>query len=66
MDKEDEKTQVLLTDRSKLIELINRLLDNILAATSEMTKGNSKFHAKKVPAMGVGDYLIRREFLTQA
>lgn len=66
MDKEDPKTQVLLTDRNKLIELINRLLENILAATSEMAKGSSKFHAKKVPAMSVGDYLTRRELVTQA
>ena len=57
MDAEEKKGTQLLTDRSKLIELINKLLEDILAATTEMPKGNSKFHAKAIPAMPVGEYL---------
>jgi hypothetical protein len=59
MDAEGKKNQNLLNDRAKLIELIYRLLEDILATTSEMPKGNSKFHAKQVPAMSVRDYLSR-------
>lgn len=65
MDAEIKQPQGLLTDRAKLIELIYRLLEDILATTSEMPKGSSKFHAKQVPAMSVRDYLSRRCMLTQ-
>lgn len=54
-----------MQDRTKLIELIYRLLEDILATTSEMPKGNSKFHAKQVPAMSVRDYLSRSTLVTQ-
>lgn len=65
MDAETKAPQTLLTDRVKLIELIYRLLEDILATTSEMPKGNSKFHAKQVPTMSVRDYLSRTCFPTQ-
>jgi hypothetical protein len=64
MDTEGKKNQNLLNDRAKLIELIYRLLEDILATTSEMPKGNSKFHAKQVPAMSVRDYLSRIRLIT--
>lgn len=64
MDAEGKKNQNLLNDRAKLIELIYRLLEDILATTSEMPKGNSKFHAKQVPAMSVRDYLSRISLIT--
>jgi len=57
MDAEEKKESQLLTDRPKLIELINKLLEDILMATADMPKGNSKFHAKAIPAMPVGEYL---------
>jgi hypothetical protein len=64
MDAEGKKNQNLLNDRAKLIELIYRLLEDILATTSEMPKGNTKFHAKQVPAMSVRDYLSRIRLIT--
>lgn len=64
MDAEAKKNQNLLNERAKLIELIYRLLEDILATTSEMPKGNSKFHAKQVPAMSVCDYLSRTRLIT--
>jgi hypothetical protein len=64
MDTEGKKNQNLLNDRAKLIELIYRLLEDILVTTSEMPKGNSKFHAKQVPAMSVRDYLSRIRLIT--
>lgn len=65
MHAEGKPTEKLLTDRVKLIELIYKLLEDILATTSEMPKGNSKFHAKQVPAMSVRDYLSRTSPVTQ-
>lgn len=59
MDAGEKKSQQLLEDRPKLISLINKLLLDILAATTDMPRGNSKFHAKQAPAMPMGDYLIR-------
>lgn len=63
MNAEIKQPENLLNDRTKLIELIYRLLEDILATTSEMPKGNSKFHAKQVPAMSVRDYLSRSSLL---
>lgn len=65
MNAEVKQPQSLLSDRAKLIELIYRLLEDILVTTSEMPKGSSKFHAKQVPAMPVRDYLSRSSLLTQ-
>lgn len=65
MDAEAKQTQQLLSDRAKLIELIYKLLEDILATTSDMPKGNSKFHAKQIPAMSVRDYLSRNCNATQ-
>jgi hypothetical protein len=65
MNAEIKQPENLLNDRTKLIELIYRLLEDILATTSEMPKGNSKFHAKQVPAMSVRDYLSRSSLLTK-
>lgn len=60
MDVEPGVNEKLLTSREKLIELIDRLLEDILEATKDMGKGNSKFHAKQIPAMSVLDYLTRK------
>lgn len=49
----------LLANRDKLIELINRLLQDILHTTNDMPKGNSKFHAKSIPSVAIQDYLTR-------
>lgn len=65
MDAEEKKDSQLLNDRLKLIQLINKLLEDILTATIEMPKGNSKFHAKTIPAMPIGEYLQRKNELIQ-
>lgn len=62
---EGKTTDKLLTDRTKLVELIYKLLEDIMVTTSDMPKGNSKFHAKQVPAMSVRDYLSRSCLVTQ-
>lgn len=49
----------LLANRDKLIELINRLLQDILNTTADLPKGNSKFHAKSKPSVAIQDYLTR-------
>lgn len=59
MDLETEVNEQLLSSREKLIELIDRLLEDIIEATKGMGKGNSKFHAKQIPAMPVLNYLTR-------
>lgn len=65
MDAEEKKAPELLSDRAKLIKLINKLLEDILAATMDMPKGNSKFHAKHMPSLAVGDYLQSTKASTQ-
>lgn len=59
MDAEVKNPSNLLDDRDKLISLIKKLLEDILAATVDMPKGSSKFHAKQIPTLPVGSYLTR-------
>lgn len=65
MDSEPGANEQLLGNRDKLIGLIDRLLEDILEATKQMQRGNSKFHAKQVPAMAILDYLKRRYRMKQ-
>lgn len=57
MDPEETSPTILLQDRNKLIGLINRLLEDIMEATNSLGKGNSSFHAVKIPSMVVKEYL---------
>ena len=58
MDPEEEQeVRGLLENRERLIGLIYKLIRDILECTRGMESGGTKFHAAKVPAMGVKDYL---------
>jgi hypothetical protein len=56
----------LLGDSGVLIELIDKLLTDILQDTRQLERGSSAFHCKEVPAISVGDYLRRTPLPTQA
>lgn len=56
----------MLGDRLLLVELIARLLTDILADTRSLQRGSSPFHCKEAPAISVSDYLKRNQSATQA
>lgn len=56
----------MLSDKLVLVELIARLLTDILADTRQLPRGSSPFHCKETPAISVSDYLKRTPSTTQA
>lgn len=52
-----ERVASVLEDKGVLIDLIDKLLTDILGETREMEKGSSAFHCGQPPAISVGDYL---------
>ena len=63
MDPEESDYNSLLENRAKLIQLIHRLLEEILGNTRNLNKGSSKFHSAKIPNMAVRDYLESRQYV---
>lgn len=61
--KEERIPEGLLENRDKLIELINRLLQDILNTTIDMPIGTSRFHAKAPPQLAFQDYLARLKII---
>lgn len=55
----------MLTDKLLLIDLIDKLLSEILADTKDLEKGRSPFHCKDVPSISLGNYLKSTPRLTQ-
>lgn len=53
----------LLQDRTELIYLIDKLLNDLLAETRDLPRTGSRFECKDVPGISVLDYL-RRKFVS--
>ncbi len=53
----------ILSERSELIDLIDRLLIDILNETKSIEKGSSVFHCKEAPTISISMYLKSKQFL---
>ena len=47
----------MLRDKALLIDLIDKLLSEILRDTITLPRGSSPFHCKEIPAISTGNYL---------
>jgi hypothetical protein len=61
MDKESVDRFALLSDKTELIYLIDKLLTDLLSETKNLEKSTSGFDCKDVPAISVLDYLKSKE-----
>ena len=65
MERSSSEMFTLLEDKTELIYLIDKLLNDLLGETREMARTGSRFECKEVPGISVLDYLRSNHSLSQ-